>query len=230
MTGAAPGLTLASAADRGDVAAFVARAARVDDSGVLRLRLREDGLVGLWVRTGFDVLATRAVFGTVEPSDVVADLGAVSASLAANDDVVGLGFALPAAWRGALPGSSGFTHLDDIPARELIALARKGTQVARDESGALGTPPSLLDQTVLTVSGDADPDERAEVTMRAVFALTSMGFVRDANGREISEDSPLTAIGEDEPVRVRMSPAWIRVDARYGSVYQRRARLGLSPL
>ena len=59
--------------------------------------------------------------------------------------------------------------------------------------------------------------------MRAVFALTSMGFVRDGDGREITEDSPLTAIAEGEPVRVRMSPAWIRVDARYGSVYQRRA-------
>ena len=224
------GLTLASTEDRGDTAAFVARAVRVDDSGVLRLRRRDDGLVGLWVRTGFDVLATRAVFGSLEPTDVVADIGAVSASLAAGDDVVALGFALPAAWRGALPGSDGFVHVDDIPARELIALARKGSQVAREESGALGPASSLLDQTVLTVSRDDAPDERAEITMRAVFALTSMGFVRDGDGREITEDSPLTAIAEGEPVRVRMSPAWIRVDARYGSVYQRRARLGLSLL
>ena len=51
-----------------------------------------------------------------------------------------------------------------------------------------------------------------------------MGFVRDADGHEITETSPIDAIGETEPVRVRMSAAWIRIDARYGAVYQRRHR------
>lgn len=229
------GLTVISANDRGDAAAFVARAARVDDSGVLRLKQRDDGRVGLWVRTGFDVLATRSVFGSVEPSDVVADAGAMAASLARDDTPVALGFALPAAWRGALPGGDGFTHLDDVPARELIAVARQGTRVARDESGALGPASSLLDQEVIEVTSPTADDPTADdltagVTMRAVFALTAMGFVRDANGHEISEDSPLEAIAASEPVRVRVSPAWVRVDARYGSVYQRSSSLGVSVL
>lgn len=225
-----PALTLNGAADRGDVAAFVARAVRVDDSGAIRCKQRADGRVGLWVRTGFDVLATRSVFGTVSPTDVIADAGTLGASLAAGEAPAALGFALPAAWRGALPGDSGFAHLDDVPARELIALARKGTDVARRESGALGPAASLLDQEVISVSAEGDPTVVAGITMRAVFALTAMGFVRDANGHEISEDSPLEAIAATEPVRVRLSPAWIRVDARFGSVYQRRAALGVSVL
>lgn len=230
MTSAARGLTLVSAADRGDAAAFVARASRVDDSGVIRLKQRADGRVGLWARTGFEVLATRSVFGTVEPTDVVADVPAMTASLAAGDQPVSLGFALPAAWRGALPGADGYTHLDDVPARELIGLARKGSQVAREESGALGPAQSLLDQQVIEVTAESSPGESAGITMRSVFALTAMGFVRDTRGHEITEDSPLEAIASAEPVRIRISGSWIRVDARFGSVYQRRSTLGVSVL
>lgn len=222
------GLRLAADSDRGDAAAFAARATRLDDSGVLRIKQRDDGRVGLWVRTGFDILATRSVFGSVDPGDVVADTGVLADSLERADDPVELGFALPAAWRGALPGGDGFIHLDDVPARELISLARKGTQVAREESGPLGTAGSLLDQEVISVTSDAAPGESAGITMRAVFALTGMGFVRDGAGHEIGEDSPIEAIAADEPVRVRLAPAWVRLDARFGSVYQRRAALGLS--
>ncbi|ALG86716.1 hypothetical protein [Gordonia phthalatica] len=216
--------------DRTDVAAFLDRARRVDDSGVLRAQQRADGRVGLWIRTGFDILATRSVFGTVTPSDVIADVGAMTASLPGGGPV-SLGFALPGAWQGALPPADGFIHLDDVPARDLVALSRSGADVARNESGALGMASSLLDQTVLEVSAhDADGaavGEVAKVTMRAVFSLTAMGFVRDADGHEISETSPLERIAADEPVRVRVSSSWVRVDARFGSVYQRRSVLNL---
>ncbi|MBM7368443.1 hypothetical protein [Gordonia hydrophobica] len=217
-----------AASDRTDLAAFLERARRVDDSGVLRAQQRPDGGVGLWIRTGFDILATRSVFGTVSPSDVICDVGAMAASLS-GEGPVSLGFALPGAWQGALPPADGFTHLDDVPARELVALARSGADVARTDSGALGMASSLLDQTVIEVSAHG-PDasgEVAKVSMRAVFSLTAMGFVRDAAGREISETSPLADIAADEPIRVRVSSSWVRVDARFGSVYQRRAVLNL---
>ena len=51
------------------------------------------------------------------------------------------------------------------------------------------------------------------VPMRCVFALTAMGFV----------DSQAA----DEVVRVRTVGTWLRVDARYGSVYYRRGLLRL---
>ncbi|MCF8611000.1 hypothetical protein L5G28_12660 [Gordonia sp. HY285] len=219
------GLSPYRESDRSDIAAFVARARRADDTGVLRLHERDDARVGLWVRTGFDVLATRSVFGTVTPNDVVADANAMATSLAAGDDVINIGALPTIAWQGALPGSAGFVHVDDVPAREVIGLARRGADVARDESGPMGMVPSLLDQKVLSVSGAA---EAVDVSMRAVFALTSMGFVRDSAGREITGDSSLEAISPDEPVRVRASAAWLRLDARFGSVFQRRNVLNLN--
>ncbi len=225
MTGPQNGVEPHRDSDRADLAAFVARARRVDESGVLRIHERPDARVGLWVRTGFDVLATRSIFGVVVPNDVIADVEAMSASLAAGDAVVAVGNPPTIAWQGALPGANGFEHLDDVPAREVVDLARRGLGVAREESGALGPASSLLDQKVLTVVAGG---ESVDVSMRAVFALTSMGFVRDAAGHEVTGDSPLDAIAADEPVRVRASGAWLRLDARFGSVYQRRSALSLN--
>ena len=48
--------------------------------------------------------------------------------------------------------------------------------------------------------------------MRCVFALTAMGFL---------PNDP-SALPADEIVRVRALPAWLRIDARFGSVYRRR--------
>ena len=45
--------------------------------------------------------------------------------------------------------------------------------------------------------------------MRCVFALTAMGFLPDRPG-------------EDEVVRVRTTATWLRIDARFGTVYRRR--------
>ncbi|MDR2281518.1 MAG: hypothetical protein LBE07_11790, partial [Gordonia sp. (in: high G+C Gram-positive bacteria)] len=173
----------------------------------------------------FDVLATRSIFGSVEPGDVIADAAVMSSALTAGDVVIGVGSPPTIAWQGALPGANGFVHVDDVPARDVIDLARRGAGVARDESGALGPASSLLDQKVLSV---VDGGLSVDVTMRAVFALTAMGFVRDAAGREITSESSLDAIAPDEPVRVRASGAWIRIDARFGSVYQRRSSLNLN--
>jgi len=50
--------------------------------------------------------------------------------------------------------------------------------------------------------------------MRCVFALNAMSFVPD----------PVPA---DEVVRVRKASAWLRIDARFGSVYQRIGDAGL---
>jgi len=105
----------------------------------------------------------------------------------------------------------------------VVELAREGARLAREEGSNFGPATGLLDQGVLDVSS-ADGALNAAVSLRSLFALTAMGFVRDSDGHEITEASPLDAIGATEPVRVRISAAWIRIDARYGSVYQRRHR------
>ncbi|MDL9938538.1 hypothetical protein QSJ18_17470 [Gordonia sp. ABSL1-1] len=210
--------------DRSDALAFLSRAMRLEDAAVIRLSIRPDGLLGLWAHTGFDVLVTRAVTGRQAPTDLVCDAATLHAALSASDSGrIDPGFGLDSAWRGALPGSDGYRHVDDVPARSIVELSRDGAHLARTESGAHGPVTGLLDQEVLTVSAD-DQQLRAAITMRTLFAVTAMGFIRDARGRAITESSRLDDIDATEPVRIRLSPAWIRIDARFGSVYQRAHR------
>ena len=51
------------------------------------------------------------------------------------------------------------------------------------------------------------PGGTVSIALRTAFSLEAMGFAGD---------------GADEPVRVSASTTWVRVDARYGSLYQRR--------
>ncbi|WHU45064.1 hypothetical protein QNM97_13475 [Gordonia sp. L191] len=225
-------LTLQRADDLSDALAFLGRAHKLDDAAVVRLAVRGDGLIGLWSHTGFDVLVTRAVFGRMAPKDLVADVTSLRAALsgATPGTPIDPGMPFDSAWRGALPLLTGFRHVDDVPARTVVGLVRDGARVAREEGSAHGPATGVLDQDVLEVTS-TDGGLRAAVSLRALFALTGMGFVRDAQGRAITEDSDVEAIDADEPIRIRMSAAWIRIDARFGAVYLRRHRdLGVTVL
>jgi hypothetical protein len=199
------------AAQRADLTAFVERAARLDPAAVIRLRARSGGLVAAWAATGFDVLATRVVAGTLRPDDLSVDAGELARGLAAADSsgYVNPGFPMDSAWRGGLPPDLGFTHLDDVPARLMLDLAQRGAQLAKEHGSAQGPPVSLLDQEVIRVSS---ADASVGVPMRCVFALTAMGFLPQS----------AEAVDAEEIVRVRTLPAWLRIDARFGSVYRRR--------
>jgi hypothetical protein len=134
---------------------------------------------------------------------------------------VDTGFPLDSAWHGALPTATGFVHVDDVPARVLVQLSRTGAEVARTQGSGHGPPTSLLDQQVLDVTGDTT-DEVVGVSMRSIFALTAMGFVRQADNRDVTETSDIDLIDADEMVRVRCTAVWARLDGRFGSVFQRR--------
>jgi hypothetical protein len=201
-------LTLPDVLQRNDLAAFVERALRLDEAAVIRLRQRTDGHIAAWVGTGLDVLAVRVVAGRVSPDDLSCGADELARGLRGADasGQVDTGYRMDSAWRGALPPDTGFTHVDDVPAAVLTELAERGAGVAKEHSSAHGPPASLLDQDVLQVrSGDT----AVGVPMRCVFALTAMGFVPESPGAE-------------EIVRVRLSPTWLRIDARFGSVYRRR--------
>ncbi len=202
------GLTIPDTVQRNDLAAFVERALRIDDAAVIRLRRRGDGLVAAWVNTGFDVLAVRVVAGHLGANDLSCGADQLTRGLRAADAAghVDPGYPMDSAWRGVLPPDTGFTHLDDVPAAVLVDLARRGADLARDHGSAHGPPASLLDQDVLQVSAG---DTVVAVPMRCVFALTAMGFMPEAPSAE-------------EIVRVRALPAWLRIDARFGSVFRRR--------
>ncbi|AKK28688.1 hypothetical protein [Mycobacterium sp. EPa45] len=200
-------LTIPDAVVRSDLAVFVEHALRLDEAAVVRLKQRADGLVTAWVATGLDVLAVRAVAGEVNPGDLSCGADELARGLR-NADVSGRvnpGYPMDSAWRGALPPDTGFAHVDDVPAAVLTDLAQRGADVAKEHSSAHGPPASLLDQDVLQVSSGG---AQVGVPMRCVFALTAMGFVPERPS-------------EDEIVRVRLSPTWLRIDARFGSVYRR---------
>ena len=199
------------AANRADLAAFVERAARLDAATVIRLRTRSMGEFTAWAATGLDVLASRVVAGVVRPDDLSVGADELARGLAAVDDsgYVDPGFPMDSAWRGALPPDSGFTHLDDVPARLMLDLAQRGSQLAKEHGSSQGPPVSLLDQEVIRVSAG---DNSVGVPMRCVFALTAMGFL----------PQEADAVDSGEIVRVRVLRAWLRIDARFGSVYRRR--------
>ncbi|MGU3436015.1 hypothetical protein ACNHUS_23730 [Actinomycetes bacterium M1A6_2h] len=203
-------LCVPAAGDRDDLATFLHRAIRLDEAAVVRLRRRGTDRVEAWSATGFDVLAVRVVAGTLAPADTTAAADAVlDAVRIADGTPFALGFSMDSVWQGILPPEDGFTHVDDVPAKVLVDLAKRGVELASEHSQ--GPPVSLLDQDVLEVVGDGG---HAAIPMRMVFALNAMGFAPDS---------------EDEAVRVRTGRSWLRLDARYGSVaVNRAARLPLS--
>jgi hypothetical protein len=221
MTDTERGIWLDDVGHREDLATFVERALRLDDAAVIRLRQRSGGLVVAWTATGFDVLASRVVGGRIRPADLCAGADALARGLTAMDrsGYVEPGFAMDSAWRGALPPETGFVHLDDVPARVVLDLAQRGVALAKEHSSSHGPPVSLLDQEVVAVSsGDAS----VGIPMRCVFALTAMGFLPQSSAAGEGVGLDPETVAADEIVRVRTLPAWLRIDARFGSVYRRR--------
>ncbi|MEE2056635.1 hypothetical protein [Rhodococcus artemisiae] len=223
-------VALAGEHDRTDLAAFLTRAVRLDEAAVVRLRRRGDGVLAAWIQTGFEVLAARIVRGTVHPADLCVAADSLRAALTASvgtANAIDPGWAMDSAWRGALPPDEGFVHVDDVPARVLVELAQQGVALTRD-AGAQGPPASLLAQEVLEVSAGETAgghETTVGVPMRMVFALGAMGFV-PTTGRDTMVADGIAA---DEVVRVRTSNIWLRLDARFGSVYLRKSGgLGLS--
>ena len=191
--------------DRGDLGAFVGRVVRLDQTAAVRLLGSASGRVTAWASTPFDVLATRSVPGTLEPADVTTFAAALLSALSVDRaDTVDPGSG--GLWQGLLPPADGWAVADTVPAAELEGLTERGLALAREHAGPLGPPASLLDQTVLTVTGAAGPPVR--IPMRCLFALSGMGFVGAGDA--------------GETVRVSATSSWLRLDARYGAVVRRR--------
>jgi hypothetical protein len=202
-------LYLPDAAERDDLGAFTARVVRLDPAAVVRLRAVGERVVA-WAPTPFDVLVSRAVPGTLDPADLTVSANDLLAALAVVRDAhVEPGRRMDGQWLTELPPTEGWRVVEEISATELETLADQGIALAREHAGPHGSPPSeLLDQTVLTASGDG---MRVQVPLRCLFALSGMGFL----GGGVSQDR----------VRLSATDSWLRLDARYGAVLRRRHTL-----
>jgi hypothetical protein len=211
-------LTVPDRAQREDLAEFVGRAVRLDGAVVVRLRARpgaddDPDAVEAWAPTPFDALVTRAAPGDVTPGDVTVVGSDLLAALAvAGGKSVEPGTPVDDRWRGPLPplrADRRWEVVGDVPAAELDRLAERGVAAARagDPSGRPSA--ALLDQVVLTVTGDSSGTE-VRVPMRCMFALSGMGFVGAGSGET------------DGTVRVSTDGGWLRLDTRGGAVVRRR--------
>lgn len=176
---------------------------------------RPAGIARVWATTPFGPVACRTMAISPARDDMIVRADAVSTATgdarsvpqldAAVPMTLGCGAAADSSWPGRLPVDGGWTVLDAVPAGVFRDLETQARGVAKEESGPLGLPTSLLDQKVLTVRGTGTSDG-ADISMRDVFALCAMGFI------------PVEPAA-DEHVRVSVKGRWRRLDGRFGSVY-----------
>lgn len=192
--------------------ALVGRAAALDASASARFSGLDGMLVDVFVTTPFECIASRRVEALASRDGAVVAATDLLASLRANRAEVGA--PRDPNWPGALPPKEGFIERDTVPVGVVRQLADEGRSLARQFSGPLGPPPSLLNQTVLTA--DAESPDPVEIPMRMIFTCTSLGLI------------PGFAASVEVPRHLRVATAgrWVRVDAPFGSVY-RSTSLGL---
>lgn len=186
---------------------LLARAVGLDASALARLRATPDGVrVDVFVTTPFEVLAARRIEGEASREGAVVGAHELYSAVAAQTSVHDIGAARDPSWPGALPPAEGFRLLDEVPVSVVRSLADRGQALARQFSGPLGPPASLLNQPVLEVSGEAGA---VQVPMRMIFTCTALGLI------------PGFAAPIDVPRHLRVSVLgrWVRVDAPFGTVY-----------
>lgn len=164
--------------------------------------------VDVYVQTPFDCVASRRVNGTASRDGAVVSLADLDAALARGESEIG-----PARdhdWIGALPPKTGFQQREIVPVHVVRDLANEGRRLAKQFSGPLGPPKSLLNQAVLTVEAEPETGQSAvEIPMRMIFTCTSLGLI------------PGPGAPAEIPRHLRISTAgrWVRMDAPFGSVY-----------
>lgn len=218
-------LTLESGA--AGLKALVERALHLEATGSARFSTLDPTPHGpaldVFVTTPFGCVASRRVEGHASRDGAVVslqDLRDALANVAAAREESGassmsgaspveVGPARDANWLGALPPKSGFTERDIVPVNVVRDLADQGRRLARQFSGPMGPPRSLLEQIVLTADTDETGGAPVDVPMRMIFTCTSLGLIPGAS-------APV-----EIPRHLRVSTAgrWIRLDAPFGSVY-----------
>jgi hypothetical protein len=193
-----------------DLAPVLRRAIELDPRSLARVRL-DGAAAAVLVRLPFAVLVSRTV--DARPRESALDLTTRAGELldwldAAPGESVAEPQARDLEWRTGLPPAAGWRRVEEVPDADLRPLVRAGARALKDAAEREGVPgaqpraevaDALLDSVVLTAT---DGEVTAEVTLRAVSALTRMGFL-PRGGRAY-----IDVVGR-----------WIRLVAEYGTVY-----------
>lgn len=202
--------------------AVALRVQHLNSAALARVADLGDGSCDVFFTTPFGVTVARRVRGTVSRDGVVIPIMELIEGLKAEEsdgdfgatavDACELSFhSHDGAWPGALPPLSAFELLDEIPAADALRLADEGRALARQFSGPLGPPASLLDQEVIHVTS-ADGTKDCAIPMRSIFACAALSFIPPL-GANLPASIPRT-------LRVSVAGRWVRIDAPFGSVYR----------
>jgi hypothetical protein len=195
-----------------DLAPVLRRAITLQPHGLARLRLSGASATVL-VRLPFGVLVSRTVDTgpRAEPLDMTARAADLLAWLDAEpaDTQTSQPARRDIEWRTGLPPEAGWQRIETVPDDVIRNLVRTGALALKDAAAREGVPgaqpraevaDALLDAVVLTATDDSGA--RAEITLRAVSALTRMGFLPRGGHAYIDT-----------------AGRWVRLVAEYGTVY-----------
>lgn len=204
-----------------DLAPAARRAVALEVRSVVRLRIGQ-GVASVLIRLPFGVLVGRRIELEQPMPDTDTTLRAVDFLQWLDGERDRMPPPVDAMWRWPVPPAAGWHRVETVPDTVIRPLVRAGAltlKEAADREGVPGAQPraevadALLDSVVLTV--DSDDGVHAEVTLRALSALTRMGF-----------------LARGSSAHVDVSGRWTRVAGVYGSVFSESGGLGgtLRPL
>ncbi|WP_420100240.1 hypothetical protein [Corynebacterium sp.] len=214
-TSSQPAAVRASALRR--TAAVATRALRMDSGAMARVvRVGED-MADVIFSTPLGCIVAERIHAvpSVDDAVVLADplprllSGAADAQDAQGTVEVSLGGVVSLLWTGTAPPSGGYTVVDTVPAADVRALFAGMQREADEHSGPAGLPPSLLDQTLLELTGTSAAGT-VEITGRVVAALGALGLVVEPRREELRAH---------DLIRVSTTGSWIRIDALFGTAY-----------
>jgi hypothetical protein len=213
MTGRS-GDASAQPAQLADIAAQVAgiaplarRLVALDPRGLVRIRLG-DRVAAAYSRLPFGVLVGRTVRIDWAGARLewVVRAGELTSWL--DGELDGPPRSRDMDWRGALPPAVGWRRIETVPDEIIRDVVRTGAATFRQAAAREGVPnaqpraevaDALLDSIVLSAT---DAGLHAEITLRAMSALTRMGF-----------------LPRGSYAAVDVCGRWSRLAAEYGSVY-----------
>lgn len=220
-------LHLADEGEVADLAAFLARLIHYDRGAAVRLQAAGTALAVFGRPPSFEVLAIRAA-RLAKPYenglDIALDVTVSAGELLETVDEPAATLTVPGAvtgppWAGVLPPRGGWRPEPGLPApdalRATVAAAVAEFKSRTQELAPESRTRAELDRIGREIWTRTVGDTRLPV--RAVHAAQSLGFLRPAQGAQVSGETPLALVS---------SGAWLRLRTPYGSIAVRRAGLG----